>query len=265
MSRHAAAALLALVLGGCAAKGNYPADLQTRARLGGDAAADDAEIARLFAASPQLPAMPRAALLLIGSDYPSTGSDDERGTVEEQLRRGLQRSPFLSVQSLPESLAVSYTPQFGLSLAHMRAAAARMQDEVLIVVTTDVDIDTGTNLLSATYFALVPMAFVPGNEVAAWASAEACAIDVRSGLFLGCANGRGNARDGFVVPFDSEAARRRVGGEAIDRAAAALPDQIADLVAARIAYGTRPVRVAERAPLGVRYATPGDDAPRAAR
>ncbi|MDX2166942.1 MAG: hypothetical protein SF182_07765 [Deltaproteobacteria bacterium] len=258
MSPRALAALLAVALcAGCAAKGSYPTRLNTRAQLGDAGTADDAEIERLFAASPQLPAAPRAALLLIGSRY--AGSVDAEDALADRLRRRLQRSPFLSVQILPESLAVSFTPSHGLSLSHMRSAAARLQDEVLVVISTDVDVDTGTNLLSATYFALVPMAFVPGSEVGAWASAEACAIDVRSGLFLGCASGHGQARDGFVIPLNSETARRDVAREALGRAAAGLPDQIADLVAARIASGAGQAPLAAHGPAGPRYDTVAAD------
>lgn len=248
MSRHTLTALLALaVASGCAATGSYPTDLQTRARLGADPPLQQGEVERLLAAALQLPAAPRAALLVV--DGPGELAPDAHAEVIGRLERELRRAPFASVRTLSTMLADPSTATGALSLSQLRTAAARMQSDVLIVVSTGIDTARGTNLLSLAYLAIVPIAFVPGSEVGAWASAEACAIAVRSGLVLGCTSGHGRAREGFVRMADT-AAERRVARQAVETALTPLPDRIAELVADDVAAAPPRLR-------GIRYATPG--------
>jgi hypothetical protein len=256
MSRRAAALLLTLALGGCAAQGNYPTDLNTRTRLGFAPSAEQVEVERLLATDLQLPAAPRAALVVMHG--PDELALDDRAALVETLQRDLKRAPFSSVRTLSPLLAEPATADGTLSLDALRTAAARSQSDVLVVVSTGIDTARGTNLLSLAYLAVVPVAFVPGSEVGAWASAEACAIAVRSGLFLGCASGHGRAREGFVLMAGTADAERRVARTAVDGAVGSLPDRIAELVADDVASAAPALR-------GIRYATPGDGAPPAAR
>ncbi len=236
---------------GCAAKGSYPANLQTRSLLDGEATADDREVDRLLAANPRLPISPRAALVVLG---PTGLAESDRAALDDRLRAELDQPPFAAVELLPTSLTARDERNWLPTLANMRTAAARMQSDVLIVANTAADTDTGTNALSVAYFAVIPMVFVPGSEVGAWASAEACAIDVRSGLIVGCANGHGSAHDGYVIMTNTGEVRRELARDAVAAALTALPDRISEVVHRRISLARVESPHALR---GVRYDTAG--------
>ena len=225
MSHRVATVLCSALLAGCMARGGYPPIQRTL--VGATAALDEAQIGDLLAAAPRLPVAPRAALLVTDAySGPGRLAESDRAALIELLRTRLDRPPFASVRLVPTAVAPSYSGGDDLSLATLRSAAARMQGDVLVVVTTAVDTDTGTNPLSVTYLALLPALFVPGSDVGAWASAEACAIDVRSGVFLACASGHGTATDGYVIPTRIAPALRTAVRDAVDDALAGLAAQV---------------------------------------
>jgi len=235
VARRIAAIACASLLAGCGATGAYPLLHAQRTLSAGCEPLDDAGIERLLAAAPNVPPDPRAALLVIDR-YSGPGSltESDRATLVELLRTRLDRPPFASVQFVPNTVVSGLGEDAAPpSLAALRAAAARMQGDLLILVDAATDSDRGSNWLAATYLALLPIAFVPGNQAAAWASGEACAIDVRSGVFLGCVSGNGTARDDYVRAAQVDDALRRVVRDAVDDALATLPAHIADLIRPR--------------------------------
>jgi rhombotail lipoprotein len=117
----------------------------------------------------------------------------------------------------------------------LRSAAARFQHDVLIVVSTHQNQYNDLNPLAASYVAIVPLWFVPGNSLAVYASAEACAVDVASGVFLACAQGQAKAERALVTAIGRERRMRELSATALGEALDALPEALRRSVHARIA------------------------------
>jgi hypothetical protein len=81
---------------------------------------------------------------------------------------------------------------------------------------------------------LLPRWFVPGNSLAVYASAEACAVDVASGLYLACAQGEGKAERALVTAIGRERRMRELSATALGAALDAIPDALRRDVHARL-------------------------------
>jgi rhombotail lipoprotein len=174
------------------------------------------------------------------------------------LAAALERSPFATVSIVPTTPAVGGSGDGDLPA--LRAAAARFQDDVLVLLSVQRNEYVDWNPLAVSYLALVPMYFVPGYDAAVYTSAEACALDVRTGLFLACAQGEGRARRRLVTRIGRERRLRQLASEALERALADVPADLRAGVRARLAASARPVEeTAERRhdalPGGIPYRT----------
>lgn len=188
----------ALSSGACTSRSYPPLALQHQLVATGEAL-DATQIGQMLRATPALPATPRVALAMLDSaDGGSQLNERDRSALIEALRRQMDTAPFASVVTLPTAPSHGYRDGGGPPLDELRSAAARFQTDLLVLVTTAATSYRRVNPLAITYFAVVPMFFVPGTAVSVYASAEACALDVRSGIFLSCASGRDAAEESLV-------------------------------------------------------------------
>jgi hypothetical protein len=161
------------------------------------------------------------------SDYARTG-------IVEHAMAMLQQSPFTRVAVLPTTAAAN-SDGGAPSLDAVRSAAAKFQYDVAFVLQTGTDLATGWNAFSVGYLGLVTAPLFPGTDLSVAAGAELCAVDVRSGIMLGCGVGRARAQDRFVFPFSVEGhaqtLRESVVSTAIGLAATDVLGQIAQRVA----------------------------------
>lgn len=222
-SRLLPVALLAVVSAACSTRG-YPALNGPRQLFANGEIFDDHAIAQALATTTNLPPRPRLAVVLLDGDAAGEPLDGSvREQVLEELRARLDRPPIASVSIVPTITAGAFSTDGVPSLAELRTAAARQRADVLILATLAANDYRGVNPLAMTYFAILPMFVVPGSEVATYASAEACALDVRSGLILGCRSGRGEAGTGFVAMIGMESAAREASADAARQALEPLP------------------------------------------
>jgi len=195
-----------------------------------------------------------ASVLWLDASYGFSGAalpEAERNRLLEQFTKQVAQSPFGRVSILPTTLSRSGSGD--LDLAELRSAAARFQSDVLLLLTTRANAYSDPNFLSASYIALVPMFFVPGNDLAEYVSAEACALDVRSGIFLGCAQGHGEASRSFVTFVGRDSDFRQLATAATATALLQLPADMRATVGNGI--GEQHLHATTIPPDGERYET----------
>jgi rhombotail lipoprotein len=221
------------VLSGCTSRAmrEYPVSDMRRTIYPEAASVPESELDDWLTRRVTLRAPVRAAVVWIGDGSEGAGAllpDGERTRLVETLAAALGGTPFGAVTVVPTALRArsreALEQQSELDL--LRGAAARFQSDVLIALDTQANQYTDPNLLVPSYVAIVPILFVPGHDVAVYASAEACAIDVRTGVFLACAQGHGEATRGFVTVLGRERRLRELAVEAYGDALAALPDTL---------------------------------------
>ncbi len=136
----------------------------------------------------------------------SPGADESAAVVLSEYHRtgvvdaalaALRDEPFSNVASLPTMVSSGSAPSAGV-LDSLRSAAARFQYDVAFLLQTGAAHDRGLNVLALGYLGLITIPFIPGDDIGVASSAELCAIDVRTGVMLGCARGRGEARKRFA-------------------------------------------------------------------
>ncbi len=238
-----AAAVLAA--GGCMSKAYPPLALQHQLVATGEAF-DATQIAGLLRATPSLPATPRVALVVLDSaDAQGQLNERDRSVMIEDLRKQLHTAPFASVVTLPTAPAFAYREGGGPPLDELRSAAARFQADLLVLVTTATTSYQRPNPLAITYLAVLPLFFVPGSDVSVYASAEACGLDVRSGIFLGCVSGRDAAEDRYVPFLYAADAFPDLSRRALRGATRELPHRLAGEIYAHLNTAP-PVRVGRR-------------------
>jgi hypothetical protein len=154
------------------------------------------------------------------------------GVLEAALAE-LDQSPFSDVTVMPTAGVRSDRDRVD-TLAALRSAAARFQRDVALLLQTGVADGSGANVLAATYLALVPVLFVPGNGVSLAASAELCALDGRSGVMLGCARGRAQRERRYVLSAAVDRERRELEEQCLRDAVTAAGAELRRQVAARL-------------------------------
>lgn len=171
-----------------------------------------------------------AGVLWIGDRYGS-GSDYERTGIIEQLLRVLQQAPFERVGVLPTTTELAGWGESAPSLDSVRAAAAAFQYDVAFIVQTGTASDQAMNPLAFAYIPLLTLPLVPGEDLSVAAGAEICAVDVRSGVMLGCGIGRARDDERYlrIGELDEETSRLRelTVSAALITAAQAVQTQIA--------------------------------------
>jgi len=208
-----------------------------------------------------LPPTLRAAVLWV--DQTADGSEpalpeSARTRVLDRFQHALLAPPLVGISPLPTMLAANGTASIDLDA--VRSAAAHMQSDVAILVLTTSEHTVDWNALALTYSALVTTMFVPGDDLHVDLSAQACAIDVRTGLFIACAASSAGARDRFVIPAWRRTAFRSLAVQATEDAFADLPERLhaaigARLAAAPVARASLTAAVRALALRGVPYAT----------
>ena len=228
-----------VLLGGCMSPRYYPPASGERVLVPdmGTLSETEMENLRKMPVAAREPAAAGIAWIVDVSAGGAAGDlpESERVALVASLATALGRAPFSSVEVLPTTAAGSGSPGDGRDLRALRSAAARFQRDVLVVVSTHRNQYDDWNPLAVTYLALLPRWFVPGNSLAVYASAEVCAVDVGSGLFLACAQGQGKAERALVTAIGREQRLRELSAAALRDAFGAVPDVLLQGVQARLA------------------------------
>jgi hypothetical protein len=156
------------------------------------------------------------------------------GVIEEAVA-ALRHDPFGAVTALPTIPIVSDGPPSDRTLDALRSASARFQYQVALLLQTGTAEDRGFNPLALGYIGLVTAPLFPGTDIAASSSAELCAIDVRSGVMLGCARGRAEEMNHFLFPWQVDRARERLVERTLRSSVAAAASDLLGQVAGRFA------------------------------
>jgi hypothetical protein len=118
-------------------------------------------------------------------------SEYARAGVLKVTTDALAKPPFVAVSPLPTSVDLERGAEGAPSIDVIRGAAAKFQYDVAFVLQTGIAAESGFNPLAIGYLGIVTAPLFPGTDVSAAAGAELCAVDVRSGVMLGCSVGRG--------------------------------------------------------------------------
>lgn len=233
-------ALLPLIAGACMSPMRPPSLALERSLYPGLADAKPEEIAELLAQKVELEPPLTAGIAWLressaGSDsWGAPLTDFQRTGVLEAAIADLQKPPLASVSALPTISDGSGGSAAGSTLNGLRSAAARFQYDVAILLQTGLAESSGFNVFAIGYIGLVTVPLFPGNDFSVAASAEACAVDVRSGIMLGCGLGRASREVRFNFPWGLSSrraqAREDCTREAVVGAAVDLRDKIAQRV-----------------------------------
>jgi hypothetical protein len=201
-----------------------------------------------------LPRNLRASLLWLDQatdGSASSVSEADRMRLLDDLSTALTAPPFASLSVIPTTLATDGRGE--LDLDAVRSAAAHLQSDVAILVLTSATTSTEWNPLAATYPALVTLLFVPGDNLLVDVGAQACAIDVRTGLLIACAQSHASDRNRLVVPAWKASSATALNGTVTEQAVMQLPQRLRTAVDARLSSDVRPIasHVA-----GIPYETP---------
>jgi len=164
-------------------------------------------------------------------------SDFQRTGVIEAAIDALETPPFSLVAALPTVPEAGDRPADASPLEGLRTAAARFQYDVAIVLQTGLAQDSGVNPFAIGYLGIVTAPLFPGNDFAIAASAEACAVDVRSGVMLGCGVGRAERISRFNFPLSVSSRRDHALEDATREAVIAAARRVREQVAQRLSDG----------------------------
>jgi hypothetical protein len=223
-----------LAITGCGSSASYPKLALQRSLYPGIGGLDAKQIDSAFDTALTLkPPLSGGVVWLDesrGNRFGPPLSEYSRAGVLEAVVAALNHPPFNLVSTLPTTVEFETDADGAPSLAAIRAAAATFQYDVAFILQTGVAQESGYNPFAIGYLGLVTAPLFPGSDVNAAAGAELCAVDVRSGIMLGCGVGksRGEARWLFPLTTGSraEALRDQVLSESVDRAAEQILTQI---------------------------------------
>lgn len=153
--------------------------------------------------------------------------DAERGRLLSAFAERIQVAPVWRSVVLPTMPTGGYHDGAAAAdLGALQSAAARFMSDVLIILNTSTNEYVDWNPLALSYLAILPVYFFPGDDLSVYASAEACAVDVRSGVFLGCAQGQDHRERGFVTRLRRDAVVRDLSSGALETALAGIPEKL---------------------------------------
>jgi hypothetical protein len=164
-------------------------------------------------------------------------SDYERTGVLEQALATLRRPPFGAVGALPTvptTLRSGDAKQQSDAIAVVRAACANFQYEVALVLQTGVAVDDGFNPFAIGYLPVITAPLFPGSDRAVASTAELIAIDVRSGVPLGCGRGRDAVVRHLLFPWQTGEKTRELMEESLGRSLAAAVVELVPQLEARL-------------------------------
>ena len=223
---------------------------------------DDSHVAAALDTTIVLPRYPRASVAWfdqVADWYGQPMPEDDRQRLVDDLQRQLTAGPFAAVSVIPTTLASADSQ--AVDLSGLRSAAAHMQSDVVMLVLTTTQTDWTWNPLALTYPALLTQLFVPGDDVRVGVAAQACAIDVRTGLFLDCVQSHADEVDTFVIPARRGSAVRSLTASTTERALSDLPLRLRERLAVRLRDSVvqrSTVAVGRPVPAGVPYANRTD-------
>ena len=171
---------------------------------------------------------------VVAGSVPPVSEYHRTGVIEAALA-ALRKAPFASVASLPTIPEVTDRPPSSNSLEALRSASARFQYDVALVLQTGVAEDRGPNPLALGYLGLVTIPLFPGTDLGVSSSAELCAVDVRTGIMLGCSRGRASAQDRFLFPLSVNTRRDELVEETLRSSVTAAATDLLQQVSVRVA------------------------------
>jgi len=183
---------LAALLCGCSTTAESPQlyGMRQRSVYPGLADLDERGIARMVNQRVRLPEHPSAAMIWL--EEGPVRSRYERDALLPSLTASLEGAPLAWVQAVPSALVPATGDAGVLDLRSVRSAAAHFQSDVVLLVQTAVSeqLVMGRNPIEGLLY-LLEFGFSPFRRVVATASAEVCALDVRSGVIVACGQGAG--------------------------------------------------------------------------
>jgi len=123
--------------------------------------------------------------------YGPSLSEYVRAGILKRAVETLEQSPFEQVASLPTTTDFQRQRDGAPSIDAIRGAAAKFQYDVAFILQTGLAQESGINPFAVGYVGLITAPLFPGTDISVAAAAELCAVDVRSGVMLGCGIGRG--------------------------------------------------------------------------
>jgi hypothetical protein len=227
---------LAAMLAGCASQAQSPAlsgFSGVRSVYPGMTNLDERGIATLVRQRVRLPERPSAAM--IWTEEGPARSRHERDTLTPELTAGLEGAPLAWVQAVPSALVPASGESAALDLRSLRSAGAHFQSDLVLLVQTEVSEEPvmGENLIEGVLY-LVEFGLSPVRRVVATASAEVCAVDVRTGVMVACGQGSGPNSGHLTFVLTQASAQQQLTREALLGAVRSAGEQLRlNLVRAR--------------------------------
>ncbi len=236
-------AAFSLASGGCTARVYYPETGLQRMVLPGLGELKDEEIRAQFEKTVAVKPPLSAGIAWLSEAPAGLRSTWTETPVSEYRRTGvlnaaldaLRQEPFASVSMLPTVSADFGQGQPSDMVRALRSAAARFQEDVAILMQTGVSESRGLNFFALGFIPLVTAPLFPGVDLATGASAELCAVDVRTGVMIACARGRGQVERGFLFLTQESHAREEMKERTLTEAAVAAAQNLRAAIAARLA------------------------------
>jgi hypothetical protein len=234
IDRVAGLIILLAFVSGCMSSASYPKIGLQRSLYPGLGSLDAKGIEAAF--EKRLTLRPPLAAGIVWLDDPdirmfgTPQSDYVRTGILERTVTALQRPPFDRVSALPTTVDLQIGADGAPSLDAVRSAAATFQYDVAFILQTGSSRATGLNWFALGYIPLITAPLFPGSDASVAAGAELCAVDVRSGIMLGCGVGRSRDEDRYLFPFTVDEHEERLREEVLTQAiAVAVSDVVGQL------------------------------------
>jgi len=120
------------------------------------------------------------------------------------------------------------------SISSVRSVAARSELDTALLLSTSGLTRSGWNLLALGYIGVITAPLFPGSDVSAGATAELCAVDVRSGTVLGCGIGTAYTEDRYVFPLSVSDRRGELAESGVTRAVEGAAVRMIDRIERRL-------------------------------
>lgn len=239
------AALLALA-SGCASRAASPSIGLQRSLYPGLGDLEASEIAAAFDTQVALEP-PLSGGIVWLDERASFGprlSEYSRAGILQGAVAALGQGPFDRISPLPTTTEFQRGSGGPPSIDAIRAAAARFQYDVAFILQTGLAQESGINPFAIGYLDLVTAPLFPGTDITVTAGAELCAVDVRSGVMLGCGIGRGYEEARYLFPLSASSRADEVREDMIERSVAQAAVEILEQISRRgtrrnIAYRSR--------------------------
>lgn len=218
-------ALAAVAVAGCTSTKSYP-NSNLRYQIFPQAAAkSETELRRVMDRRVRLPSQVSVGIAWLNqrsADFDAL-PDGERGRLLKRFADGLREPPIADAVVLPTVANFAARGEGGDELDNLRSNAAHFQSDVLVILSTSTNEYVDWNAIALSYLAILPAYFFPGDDLFVYANAEACAVDVRTGIFLGCATGQSEQQLGFVTGIRRDVRMRELTVAALEDALDGMP------------------------------------------